>query len=75
VPDLTFIRSTRCESHACLEVAFARSSRCDHAHCLEVGATPGQVYVRDSKDLAIPPLSFTPEAWRSFVAGIKAGDL
>jgi hypothetical protein len=75
VPDLTFIRSTRCESHACLEVAFTRSSRCEHAHCVEVGATPEQVFVRDSKDLTVPPIAFSPSAWRSFVAGIKGGDL
>ncbi|MFE4519222.1 DUF397 domain-containing protein [Kitasatospora sp. NPDC056783] len=43
--------------------------------CVEVaeGAT-GSVPVRDSKDPHGPALAFTPEAWRSFVAGIHAGD-
>lgn len=91
MPNLNFIRSSRCESHACLEVAFQsagrcetancaqvafhRSSRCEHAHCVEVGATTDRVYVRDSKDLSIPPLAFDPSAWRDFTAAIKAGDL
>lgn len=38
-------------------------------NCVEVaGNLPGAVAVRDSKDPAGPVLSFSPAAWRSFVA-------
>ncbi len=41
--------------------------------CVEVAFVPGGVGVRDSKNPAGPVLAFTPEAWRAFVAGVKAG--
>ncbi|MFD7629707.1 DUF397 domain-containing protein [Streptomyces sp. NPDC059851] len=31
--------------------------------CVEVGRTPAAVLVRDSKDTAIPHLTFSPTAW------------
>ncbi|SCF42908.1 DUF397 domain-containing protein [Micromonospora mirobrigensis] len=40
--------------------------------CVEVaGNLPGVVLVRDSKDRSGPTLSFTPTAWRTFVAGTR----
>lgn len=36
--------------------------------CVEVGLTPGQVYVRDSKDKGGPVLAVSPAEWRSFLA-------
>ena len=50
-----------------------RSRRCDSNTCVEVATADGQVYLRDSKDTAGPVLSFTPTAWRGFIAGVKAG--
>lgn len=39
-------------------------------NCVEVADNmPGVVAVRDSKDPAGPALTFTPTAWRAFVAG------
>jgi hypothetical protein len=38
--------------------------------CVEVAAS-GRVLVRDTKDRAGAVLTFTPEAWRAFAAGIK----
>ncbi|WP_308222434.1 DUF397 domain-containing protein [Kitasatospora sp. A2-31] len=35
---------------------------------------PGVVPVRDSKDPGGPALVFSDAAWRSFVAGVRAGD-
>lgn len=62
-------------TNTCLLVAFQRSSKCDHAHCVEVGAAADRVFVRDSKlPRTAPVLSFRPDAWGAFVAGIKAGD-
>jgi uncharacterized protein DUF397 len=45
------------------------------ANCVEVASNrPGLVAVRDSKDKIGPTLSFTPDEWRAFVAGAKAGE-
>jgi hypothetical protein len=42
--------------------------------CVEVASNPPDVVaVRDSKDREGPVLVFTPEAWRAFVAGTRAG--
>lgn len=38
--------------------------------CVEVAAS-GRVLVRDTKDRAGAVLTFTPDAWRAFAAGIK----
>ncbi|MFF4380995.1 DUF397 domain-containing protein [Kitasatospora sp. NPDC001547] len=44
-------------------------------NCIEVASgLPGSIPVRDSKDPDGPALAFSPEAWRSFVAGVQAGD-
>ncbi|TDB75799.1 DUF397 domain-containing protein [Micromonospora sp. KC723] len=40
--------------------------------CVEVADNlPGRVLVRDSKDRAAGTLSFTPAAWRAFLAVAK----
>lgn len=40
--------------------------------CVEVADNlPGVVGVRDSKDRQGPVLTFTPEAWRAFIAYAK----
>ncbi|WP_341719110.1 DUF397 domain-containing protein [Micromonospora sp. FIMYZ51] len=39
-------------------------------NCVEVADNlPGRILVRDSKDRAGGLLTFTPDAWRTFVAG------
>ncbi|MFI9364007.1 DUF397 domain-containing protein [Kitasatospora sp. NPDC053057] len=43
--------------------------------CVEVTPNfPGLVPVRDSKDPQGPALVFPAGAWRSFVAGVRAGE-
>jgi Domain of unknown function (DUF397) len=43
--------------------------------CVEVARNlPGTIAVRDSKDPAGPALTFHPDDWADFAAGIKAGD-
>ncbi|GAB7186507.1 DUF397 domain-containing protein [Kitasatospora sp. Ki12] len=43
--------------------------------CVEVAdGITGIIPVRDSKDPHGPALTFTPEAWQSFLAGIQAGE-
>jgi hypothetical protein len=43
--------------------------------CIEVAdGVPEAIPVRDSKDLTGPVLTFAPNAWQAFVAGIRAGE-
>jgi hypothetical protein len=46
--------------------------------CVEVATNlapaRGTVAVRDSKDPAGPGLAFSPEAWGTFVSGVRGGD-
>jgi hypothetical protein len=51
-----------------------RSSRCGDTNCVEVARTSIGFAVRDSKNPALTPLSLSTEQWRTFVAGIHAGD-
>lgn len=48
----------------------------DSGDCVEVAdGFPGELPVRDSKDPHGPALVFRAEAWRAFVAGVRAGEL
>jgi hypothetical protein len=52
-----------------------RSSACDSSACIEVSFTPSEdVLIRDSKDPQGPMLRFDLEEWRAFRQGILAGD-
>jgi hypothetical protein len=42
--------------------------------CIEVGAVTGVIAVRDTKDRAGAVLTFTPDGWRVFAAGIKGSN-
>jgi hypothetical protein len=45
------------------------------ASCVEVASNlPGIVAVRDSKDRGGPSIGFTPDEWRAFIVGAKAGE-
>ncbi|CAL9461679.1 hypothetical protein SUDANB120_02653 [Streptomyces sp. enrichment culture] len=74
-PDLKWFKSSYSsgsEGDSCVEVAWRKSSyssSSDINDCVEVASTPAAVLVRDSKDTAIPHLSFSPAAWAGFVAG------
>ncbi len=39
--------------------------------CVEVAWSPGQVWIRDSKDPDGPVLRVSREAWRTFVTGLR----
>ncbi|MGW4500668.1 DUF397 domain-containing protein [Micromonospora sp. NPDC004336] len=44
--------------------------------CVEVASNlPDIVAVRDSKDDRGPVLAFTPDAWQTFVSGVKGAGL
>lgn len=61
----------------CVEVAWRKSSYSGGTgNCVEIaGNMPGAVAVRDSKDPSGPALTFTPGAWRAFIAQVKNGEL
>jgi Domain of unknown function (DUF397) len=53
----------------------ASYSTSNGGNCIEVAVVPpSAVAVRDSKDPDGPKLAFTPDDWRAFVAGVKAGE-
>jgi len=45
-----------------------------NANCVEVGFVTAEVMLRDSKDPGGPVLHFTPDEWKAFLAGVKAGE-
>lgn len=70
--ELTWFTSSHStnEGANCVEVAWRKSSHSSNedAACVEVADMATAVLVRDSKDKAGPRLTFTPAAWRAFVA-------
>ena len=52
-----------------------KASRCDSGTCVEVASVNGGVAIRDSKQPdGSPHLTFSPEPWQAFIAGIRAGE-
>jgi hypothetical protein len=50
-------------------------SSANGGNCVEVARAPASaVAVRDSKDPDGPRLVVTPDEWRAFAAGVKAGE-
>lgn len=64
-----FRKSTHSNANGtCLEAAFKPSSYSVHGSaCVEAALPAGTVLVRDSKDITIPGLGFTPAAWTAFL--------
>ncbi|MGW7001833.1 DUF397 domain-containing protein [Streptomyces sp. NPDC054933] len=56
----------------CIEVALdwrkSSHSGSQGGECIKVATSPHTIHVRDSKDPQGPTLTFTPEAWTTFVA-------
>ncbi|MGV9270836.1 DUF397 domain-containing protein [Kitasatospora sp. NPDC003701] len=62
-----------------VDLSGARWRKSSHSqqggNCVEVApGFPGLMPVRDSKDPEGPALVFPSAAWRSFVAGVRAGE-
>jgi hypothetical protein len=72
-----WIKSSFCDCGACLEVGmpWTKSSVSGaNGNSVEVAhPRTNDVLVRDSKSPNLA-LSFTPEEWRAFVLGVKAGE-
>ena len=46
-----------------------------NGNCVEVADLPGgKIGVRNSRDAAGPVLSFTPDEWHAFIAGVQQGE-
>jgi len=54
-------------------VGWRKSSRCESSACVEVAIGDGDVEVRNSTDPATT-LTFSPDEWAVFIAGVKAGE-
>jgi len=50
-----------------------KSSICDSSTCVEVAFAGERVAMRDSKDPEGPVLTFSREAWTSFLADLRTG--
>ena len=47
---------------------------CNGGACVQVAATKNGVLLGNTRQPSGPVLSYTPDEWRKFVAGIKKGD-
>jgi Domain of unknown function (DUF397) len=57
-----------------MDMVFRKSSYCGASGCVEVAhLDSGQVALRDSKNVEQPGHVFSPTAWTTFTAAIKAG--
>lgn len=56
------------------QLTWQRSSQCDSGSCVEVARMSGSFAVRDSKDAASPSLIFSSREWSEFLVGVRAGD-
>ena len=69
-----WVKSTQCDTNACVEVAFAKSSFCETNACAEVFMDPrtGEVTFRSSG--SGQDVVFTAAEWDAFIKGAKAGE-
>lgn len=51
-----------------------RSGRCESAGCVEVAVARHEIQMRDSKDAHGPVLTFSQASWSDFLAGIRGGE-
>jgi hypothetical protein len=62
----------------CVEIYWKKPPRSNGSggnNCVEVRTDGESILVRDTKDKGAGPiLSFSPEAWQSFISGVKRGE-
>ncbi|MDT5031470.1 MAG: hypothetical protein QOC94_1641 [Actinoplanes sp.] len=56
------------------KLEWRRSRSCGSGACIEVAKVGDLFMIRDSKNPAAPPLSFTADEWAAFTGGVFAGD-
>lgn len=52
---------------------WTKSTKCDTANCVEVSVGDRNVVVRNSR-VKTTYVTFTPEEWKVFIEGAKAGE-
>lgn len=52
-----------------------RSSRCESGNCVEVARDGSTVLVRDSKNPDAPALPFSERQWMGFLSNVRSGHL
>ena len=69
-----WVRSSKCDTNACVEVKFVKSSQCAAGECVEVAIPEGQdlVIVRSSQ--SGDSVVFTKFEWGAFIEGAKRGE-
>jgi Domain of unknown function (DUF397) len=55
-------------------VAWRRARKCDTGACVEWARVGKTFMLRDSKNSDGPTLTFTSDAWTTFVQGVRDGD-
>jgi len=55
-------------------VTWLKSSRCEAGACVEVASLTDGIGMRDGKVVAGPVLVFGRETWAEFVVGVRAGE-
>jgi len=53
---------------------WVRSTRCASGTCVEVAKVDDQYLIRDSKRPEVARLAYTEDEWTAFVAGVNAGE-
>jgi hypothetical protein len=56
------------------DLRWVRSTKCASGNCVEVARDGDHVLLRDSKRPDGIPFEFTREEWKAFVAGVKADE-
>lgn len=56
------------------DTTWLRSRRCGSGACVEVARVAGGVLVRDSKQPDGPTLAFTDDQWTAFTDAVRNGD-
>lgn len=76
--EVGFRKSSASESGHCAEVGFRKPSASVSGNCAEAGSDGTEILVRDTKEAHLGSgrsvVSFSPDAWRKFIAGVKAVD-
>ena len=57
-----------------MNLTWVKSRRCDSNACVEVARNGDQVYLRDSKDPTGPVLKHSGLQWRDLLQDIKTGN-
>lgn len=55
-------------------VTWVRSSRCESGNCVEVALIDNEIAVRNSTRPDGPMVTFTKAEWEAFLGGIEAGE-